>query len=190
MSRGNDGYTKENNTCELFQWTVSEKKHPLPCKQSGDDLLAFNLVVIGTENGVRSDSKYANEHGQYDDKTRQLFDLKLKQRLHTAQVYAYITMPLRCKYFNGNLQDLVYVLLHSTVMLCWCGGAADPADNVSTYSPVIFIRRLLCFFDFGGLWTMKLWLNNGRIYTPSVCRLQTILCSTGISIPHISSTVM
>ena len=32
-------------------------------------------VIVRAEDGVSSNSEYANEHGQYEHKTRQLFDL-------------------------------------------------------------------------------------------------------------------
>lgn len=61
-------------TREIFHRTVSEQEHPRLCKESGQDMRVH--VVVWAVDGVRTDSKYTNEHGQYHHETPQLFDLK------------------------------------------------------------------------------------------------------------------
>ena len=70
-----------NHTCKLFDRAVPEKEHPLAYKKSRENLRVV-AVVVRAKNGMRSNAKYANEHCQYDHKSRQLFDLKFKQHVH------------------------------------------------------------------------------------------------------------
>ena len=70
----------KENTCELFHRAVSEKEHPWLRKESGDNLWVD--IVIRAEDGVHSNSEYANKHGQHDHEACQLFDLIFTWKIH------------------------------------------------------------------------------------------------------------
>ena len=72
---GKPNYGMESRiTCVLFHRRISEQVHPRPRKQFRDDAPVDGIVR--TIDGVRSNSKYANENDQNDDPSPQLSDLE------------------------------------------------------------------------------------------------------------------
>ena len=67
------------HTCKIFHRIVAEDEHPLSSKKSSENIWV-DLVVRAVD-GVRSDSVYANKHGDHDHKTPQLPDLKYERNI-------------------------------------------------------------------------------------------------------------
>lgn len=74
-------------------------------------------IVVRAIDGVRSNSEYANEHGQYDHKTAQFFNLLLKQQMairlthnmDLIQLYSNSVIIFRFKFAASFRLQLCYL---------------------------------------------------------------------------------